>query len=94
MKTILIDAERSAYSPRSVDETMTLDELIDFLTRLKTCEEIDGDTPVYLRHDSGYTFGGITESCFAGGKGENGSKIIDLGELAYYTDEEKEGEEE
>lgn len=56
---LFIDAEREAYDPGQVYETMTIGELIDALA-----EYADGygeDMPVFLRHDRGYTYGGITE---------------------------------
>ena len=89
MKTILIDADRTAYAPSDIRNTMTLGELIEWLESVRDCEEIDEGTPIYLRHDRGNTYGGITKECFSGGKGECGDEIIDLGELAYDPDEEE-----
>ena len=37
---------------------MTVGELIDYL------EQFDEDAQVYLRHDGGYTYGGITWTDF------------------------------
>lgn len=58
-KKIVIDAFREAYSTEDVRETMTVGELIRFLS------DYDEDTPVYLGHDmktyGWYTYGGISE---------------------------------
>ena len=37
---------------------MTVRDLIDYL------EQFDEEAQVYLRHDGGYTYGGITPYCF------------------------------
>lgn len=57
MKVLLLEASRDAYSPENL-RTMTVGELIKFL------EDFDEGMPVVLSHDSGYTYGGITEKCF------------------------------
>jgi len=53
---IYINAERTGYSPEQIRNTMTVRELIEAL------EQFDEDAPVYLKHDGGYTYGGITWS--------------------------------
>lgn len=59
MKEILIlDAEREGYSVGQIKRTVTVGELIEILS------EYDEDTPIYLSHDRGYTYGGIRESRF------------------------------
>ena len=50
---LYINANRTGYSPCQIQHTMTVGELIAAL------EEFDEDTPVFLKHDSGYTYGGI-----------------------------------
>lgn len=58
MKVLFIDAERSAYEPCEVRKTLTagdLAELFSFFAR-----NYGDDMKVYLRHDGGYTYGGIT----------------------------------
>ena len=55
---IYIDADRSGYAPEQVSNTMTIGELMNYL------EQFDEDAKVYLRHDNGYTYGGITERSF------------------------------
>ena len=63
MKQVLyIDAERTGYSIDQIHSTMTAGELMNYL------EQFDEDTPVYLRHDGGYTYGGINWNSFADGK--------------------------
>lgn len=54
-KALFIDAQREGYSPAQVSHTMTVAELISFL------EQFEDDTPIYLSHDRGYTYGGIDE---------------------------------
>ena len=58
---VFIDAERSGYEPGQVYETMTVGELANVLDRI--ANEYGEDTQVYLRHDGGYTYGGITSEC-------------------------------
>lgn len=55
---LFIDADRTAYEPEQVYETMTLGELIEHLSVLES--DFGEDTQVYLRHDGGYSYGGIT----------------------------------
>lgn len=55
---LLLNAMREGYAVNQVHETMTAGELIGFL------EQFDEGTPIYLSHDDGYTYGGITETRF------------------------------
>ena len=55
---LMINAERQSYGIEHIRETMTVGELIAYL------EDFDEDTEVYLKHDKGYTYGGITYECF------------------------------
>lgn len=58
MRVLFIDAERAGYEPSQVKETMTVGELAETFAHIaRTCGE---DMEVYLRHDGGYTYGGIT----------------------------------
>ena len=50
---LYINANRSGYAPDQIHSTMTVAELIAAL------QEFPEDAPVYLKHDNGYTFGGI-----------------------------------
>ena len=59
MKQVLyIDAKREGYSIGQIQRTMTVGELIDYL------QQFGEDTHVYLRHDRGYTYGGISMNSF------------------------------
>lgn len=58
MTKLMIEAEREGYSTDQIRHTMTVGELIAYL------EQFDEDEPVYLSHDRGYTYGGITEDRF------------------------------
>lgn len=59
MKSILyLDAYRECYSIDQVHTTMTVQELIEYLS------QFDEDAQVYLRHDGGYTYGTISSSNF------------------------------
>ena len=51
---LYINANRTGYSPCQIQHTMTVGALIAAL------EEFDEDTPVFLKHDGGYTYGGIS----------------------------------
>lgn len=50
---LAIEAHRTGYSPDQIISTMTVGELIGYLS------DYDDDTPVYIRNDNGYTYGGI-----------------------------------
>lgn len=53
-QVILIEARREGYSVSQVGFTMTAGELISVL------QDYNEDTPIYLSHDNGYTYGGIS----------------------------------
>jgi hypothetical protein len=53
-QVVIIKAEREGYSVEQVRRTMTVSELIDAL------QQYDEDAQVYLSHDNGYTYGGIS----------------------------------
>lgn len=50
---LYMNANRTGYSPDQIRSTMTVAQLIAAL------EEFPEDAPVYLKHDNGYTYGGI-----------------------------------
>ena len=50
---LFINANRTGNAPDQISHTMTVAELISAL------EELPEDAPVYLKHDNGYTYGGI-----------------------------------
>ena len=53
---LYINAHRTGYAPDQIRHTMTVAELIAAL------EYFPEDAPVYLKHDNGYTYGGINFS--------------------------------
>ena len=57
-KVLFINANRSGYGVDQIKSTMTAGELICYL------EQFEEDTKVYLKHDNGYTYGGITHNDF------------------------------
>ena len=58
MNVLYIDGRRNGYGPDQCGKTMTVSEMIDFLS------QFDGDLPIYLNNDNGYTFGNIDEDSF------------------------------
>jgi hypothetical protein len=58
MKVLFIRGERSGYGPEQCPETVTVGELIDIL------REYDPETCIYLKNDSGYTYGHIDPDYF------------------------------
>lgn len=59
MSVLYIEGRRNGYDPDQCGETMTVSEMIEFLS------QFDGDLPIYLNNDSGYTFGNIDEYSFS-----------------------------
>ena len=57
-QVLYINAVREGYEIDQIRHTMTVGQLMNWL------EQFDEDTPVYLKHDRGYTYGGITEDKF------------------------------
>ena len=56
MKNVIyITAMREGYAIDQIHRTLTVSELIDCLS------EFPEDAQIYLSHDRGYTYGGITE---------------------------------
>ena len=56
MNALFINSKRSMYYIDQYCKTLTAGELIALL------EQYDEDTPVFLCHDNGYTYGTIAES--------------------------------
>lgn len=54
-QALFIEGRRDGYNPVQVGKTITVSKLIEFL------EQYNGDTPVFIQNDSGYTFGCITD---------------------------------
>ena len=61
---LTINAHREGYAPDQIASTMTVGELIGFLNNFEFLNNFDEDEKVYLSHDNGYTYGGITVSRF------------------------------
>ena len=57
-QVLYINAVREGYEIDQIRHTMTVGQLMNWL------EQFDEDTPVYLKPDRGYTYGGITEYKF------------------------------
>lgn len=57
-RVLYISANREGYGIDQIRHTMTVRDLIDYL------EQFDEEAQVYLKHDGGYTYGGITQWCF------------------------------
>ena len=55
MNILMIDAEREGYAPEQVRRTMTVGELIAFLS------DYPEEMPVYIGNDRRYTYGGVLE---------------------------------
>lgn len=55
MEVLLIGAKREGYSPKQSPRTMTVGDLIDYLSGY------DEEMRVYISNDEGYTYGSITE---------------------------------
>ena len=53
MKALIMEANRTGYAPDQIYSTMTVGELIAFLS------DFDEDMPIYTSQDNGYTYGGI-----------------------------------
>ena len=51
---LTIEAHRTGYSTDQIRSTMTVGDLIGYLS------DYDDDTPVYISNDRGYTYGGIS----------------------------------
>ena len=65
MEILIINVERSGYSPKQVidnRDTMTVGELIE------TLQSYDTEVKVFTAHDNHYTYGGIREGMFEDGE--------------------------
>lgn len=61
MNVLYIEGRRDGYGPDQCGETMKVSELIAFL------QQFDGNYPVYLKNDNGYTYGRINDRSFEEG---------------------------
>lgn len=72
MKQVLyINASRDGYAIDQIRRTMTVGELVECLG------QFDEDTPVYLKHDGGYTYGGINWNGFEDDEVDDGAEDDD-----------------
>lgn len=55
---LFVEGRRNGYDPEQCGQTMTVGDLISFL------EMFPEEAKLYLKNDSGYTYGSITESSF------------------------------
>ena len=58
-RALFIDGERYGYGPDQVYGTYTIRQLIQHLENMG--HQIGFDSPVFLRNDNGYTYGGIRD---------------------------------
>lgn len=58
MNVLYIEGRRNGYDPDQCGRTMTVAEMISFLS------QFDEDTQIYLKNDYGYTYGNIDENSF------------------------------
>ena len=59
MTRVILSVAREAYGVYDIKKTMTVGELIDFLQ-----QNFEEESPIYISHDNGYTYGSILESRF------------------------------
>ena len=55
---ICLDTARDAYAIQECYRSMTVREMIDYLS------QFDEDSPIVFRNDKGYTYGNITHESF------------------------------
>lgn len=55
MNKLFINGKRNGYSTEQCGRTLTAGELIEIL------QDLDENTPIYIKNDGGYTYGSITE---------------------------------
>lgn len=66
MKNYLtIETRRSGYSVSQCGKTLTVSELVNFLSQW------DDNTPVYFSNDNGYTYGSISFDDINSAKGDD-----------------------
>ena len=68
---VYIKGRRDGYSPEQCWSTMTVGELMDWLSKF------DEDAKIYLKNDNGYTYGSISYDSFEEGYEEDESEEED-----------------
>lgn len=58
MQILSIDGRREGYAPSQIRSTMTVGELINYLS------QFDEELPVMINNDDGYTYGSIDYDSF------------------------------
>lgn len=56
MEKLFINGKRNGYSTEQCGKTLTAGELIALL------QDLDENTPIYIKNDNGYTYGSITRN--------------------------------
>lgn len=88
-RALFINGNRNGYNPNQCGKTFTIAELIQELEEI--AEEVGEDAPVYLRNDSGYTYGNITFGDLNRGAFDNDKSRV-LEDWEDYSDIENEEE--
>lgn len=87
MKRLILEAVRDTYSTNQINYTMTVGDLISLLS------DFDEDTPVYLSHDNGYTFGAVRNDRFTEEEDRKWYVMSEItGEIIKICDSEEEAE--
>lgn len=71
MMYLMIEGRREGYGPDQLRKTMTVGELMDYLS------QFDEETPVILNNDNGYTYGSITYDSFMDGNFDEDGNPVD-----------------
>lgn len=71
MTYLMIEGRREGYGPDQLRKTMTVGELMDYLS------QFDEETPVILTNDNGYTYGSITYDSFMDGNFDEDGNPVD-----------------
>lgn len=71
-KALFIEGNRNGYGPEQCGRTLTVGELIEFL------RDFDEDREVFIRNDSGYTYGSIREDDINSGTYDENSGEVEL----------------
>ena len=71
MTYLMIEGRREGYGPDQLRKTMTVGELMDYLS------QFDEETPVILNNDNGYTYGSITYDSFMDGNFDKDGNPMD-----------------
>lgn len=88
-KILFIDGRRDGYAPEQCYNSMTVSQLINVLEDVLSD---NGDIPVYLKNDNGYTYGSIDYSSFeTANYTDKKNEEYDEDEYEEYDNEEDDG---